>query len=206
MTDFHSIGPCTATADFRVQTNEGRLNLIASAKRLQIIPGLLRKGNFSRRERGRPRPSRCWSGPPSLCSAPATPAKYPWTALISLALRTTSYLGPPLRLVNRSPYCSKSHNLVCSLRCILKSYFSLIRFLHKINLLQYGLAIENPRQEHVLHSIGQLFSSASDAADDDADERFANEVDRAAVVGHISLGGGDDEGNLDLSKPLRVVH
>ena len=59
-----------------------------------------------------------------------------------------------------------------------------------------------PRQEHVLHSIGQLFSSASDAANDDTDEQFDNEVDRAAVV----AGGDDDEGNLDLSNPLRVVH
>ena len=59
----------------------------------------------------------------------------------------------------------------------------------------------------MLHSIGQLFSSASDAADDDADERYDNEVDRAAVVvGHFGLGGDDDEGNLDLSNSLRVVH
>ena len=77
---------------------------------------------------------------------------------------------------------------------------------NKSNILQDGLATEIPRQEHVLHSIGQLFSSASDAADDDADERFANEVDRAAIVGHISLGGDDDKGNLDLSNSLRVVH
>ena len=67
------------------------------------------------------------------------------------------------------------------------------------NRSKYGFDTMNHRQEHVLHSIGQLFSSADD---EDAD---SNEVDRAAVVGHTSLGGDDDEGNLDLSNPLRVV-
>ena len=59
-----------------------------------------------------------------------------------------------------------------------------------------------------MHSIGQLFSSASDAAAaaDDGGEIFDNEVDRAAFVGHAGLGGDDDKGNLDLSNPLRFVH
>ena len=54
----------------------------------------------------------------------------------------------------------------------------------------------------MLHSIGQLFSSASDAA---AADEFGNQVDRVAV-GVDAAGGFDDEGNLDLSNLLRVVH
>ena len=50
----------------------------------------------------------------------------------------------------------------------------------------------------MLHSIGQLFSSADD-------DEFGNQVDRVAV-GVDDAGGFDDEGNLDLSNLLRVVH